>query len=137
MALTTRVPSPLSPTPAPTDVDELLLRLMPIGRPQGSPLHFRVASCLAPLVRVCEGRCVACEMILDLLPSFRGLAFFQVTGEQDGISVRVLDYRKIHPEGGFVGSEVALVAVTREFGVLCIHGVPRFQVELKDRAVVV
>ena len=87
-------------------------------------------------MRVCEGICVACEMILDFLPFIRGFVVLQVAGEQDSIAVRITDHRKIHPEGCFVGSAVALVAKTGEFGVLCVHSVPRLQVELKEKAVV-
>src|SRR6266568_2528075 len=68
---------------------------------------------------------------------FRGLVFIQVAGEQDGIAIRIIDQRKTHPEGGFVGSTVALVAETGEFGVLCLHSAPRLQVELRDKAVAV
>jgi len=76
-------------------------------------------------------------MILDLLPCFRGLVFFQVAREQDGIAVRIIDQREIHSEGGFVGSAVALIAETSEFVVLCIHSILRLQVELKNRAVAI
>ncbi len=38
-------PNPTSATLAPTDVDGLVLRLMPIGRPRGSPVQY-CAACI-------------------------------------------------------------------------------------------
>src|SRR5581483_9402271 len=72
---------------------------------------------------------------INLLTFFRGLVFLQVAGEQDSISVRVIDHRKIHAKRGFVGSAAALVAITDEFAVLCVHSSACLQVELKERTV--
>src|SRR5207248_8078263 len=55
-------------------------------------------------------------------------------GEQDSISIRVIDHRKVHANGGYKGSVVALIAEASEFAILCIHCGSLFQVELKDDA---
>src|SRR4051812_29641446 len=57
-----------------------------------------------------------------------------ISRQKDSVSIGVLDQCEIVPKGGLERSAVALIAVTGHLCVLCIHGFPCRQVELKYNA---